>query len=758
MLKEFTKKIFTRYGLTEEEIKIYLVYLRVPRATISEVYFAFEGVEEEEENPLDYDRVEEITNKLVEIGFLKEIEGIIKRYIPLEPFFELFTTESETFRDEIANIKDRSLTDQSNRFEKLESIQNNSIQEVQDAVENQVKAFFSDSDVKIENKENRINRGKEKFNDTEKGLESNIHSIMDNLNGDLKNISENFVNENETEINSTKNNLTRLISDLLGDFSSRVDNLETELKRELDDHVDRHKTIAGELKPKMELTLEKYLDRMDKIINDLKERVATLLNQHIDHLKNTTDILQEDLKSTFDERHDIVAKQTTDFKNGVVQLIDNLLEISNRFSDLSEDLASRGSAFKSLFLGKHKKYKARYAQVKEDILTYSKPLKEDFVNESETFISTNLETTGEIKNDVTGIMNTENSQLASETTDLNKKAQDEINAQLENLAGDLAGEIDDTLQSGVDDCSDTTVKLKDSVEKSLTEHQRKYDDSIKQHQDDSLRHYTDFDSKIKRKNETWVSDVNGQFDGAKKNVSEKIDGQISFWEQESTDMNQNLTDLLEDHKTKYQENAKTLENSLSATTRDTTQNTKDAIADFTLEFMNSIDDANELAETNEEKLMDIFEASKEIPEISEVTTWHTVGRDALISSIKDAVYRVKSSIIIVTPVPVPEVLQVISEYAYQKKSARFMLTSNFDMNQYGNIIGKMKQLGNIQFRQLSQEGEYYAVTRDAEEVIIAPHSTKESEMISIVSNQDAYARLYSQFIGPIFQANSRPIK
>jgi uncharacterized protein YukE len=754
MLKEFTEEIFTRYGLTKEDIEVYLVYLKVPRATVSEVYFSFD----EEEDEIEYQRVIDITNKLVEKGFLKEVEGIVTRYIPLEPYFELFYNESETFRDEIADIKDRVLTDQSNRFEKLEGIQNRSIEKVENAVSEQIKYFFEDSDVKNKNKENRINNTKKKFTDTEKNLETNLHSIMDSLNSDLKNISNSFVQNNENEINQTKDDLQGLISELLEDFSSRINGLETEIKKDLDEHVDRHKTIAGELKPKMELILEKYLDRMDKIIKELKEKIETLLGRHIEHLRNTTEVMQEDLKKTFDNKHSEVRKQTTKFKDRTVQLIDNLLEISDRFTDLSDDLASRGSAFKALLFGQHKKYKARYAQVKEDILTYSKPLKEDFISESEGFIETDDSTTEEVKSELTEIISKENNKLSGETTDLNQEAQQKVDAQLENLATDLNTEIDETLQSGIDDCADTTVKLKDSAEKSFKEHNDKYDESITRHKDESLRHYTEFDAEIKRKNENWVKDVDYKFNDSKRNVSDKINGHITEWDSESAELNSNLSNMLEDHKTKYKENATELQNSLSNTTKENTQNTKDAIADFTLEFMNSIDDATEKAEANEEKLMDIFQASKAIPEIAKITTWHTVGREALVSAIKDAVYRTKSSIIIVTPIPVPEVLQVISEYAFQKKAARFMLTSNFDMDQYGNIIGKMKQLGNIQFRQLAQAGDYYAVTRDAEEVIICPNTDKETEMISIISNQDQYAKLYSQFIGPIFQANSRPIK
>ncbi|MFX0067318.1 MAG: hypothetical protein ACFFC7_34780, partial [Candidatus Hermodarchaeota archaeon] len=215
---------------------------------------------------------------------------------------------------------------------------------------------------------------------------------------------------------------------------------------------------------------------------------------------------------------------------------------------------------------------------------------------------------------------------------------------------------------------------------------------------------------------------------------------------------------LKDHKNKYKENAETLQNSLSNTTRDTIQNMKDAIADFTLHFMNSIDDTTEIAETNEIKLKDIHTASSSVPKIAQVNTWHTVGRTALIAAVKDAIYRTKSSIIIVSPVVIPEILQLISEFAYQRKAARFMITSKFDMETYGSIIKKMMQLGNIQFRNLTGAGDFFAVTRDAEEVILAPLTKKDSEIVSVISNQEQYSKLYSQIIGPVFQANSRPIR
>ena len=79
-LKEFTKEIFTRYGFTENDIKVYLCYLRTPRATISEAHLSLE------EGTMEYDEAVKITEMLVEKGFLIKVEGIVDRYVPFKSF------------------------------------------------------------------------------------------------------------------------------------------------------------------------------------------------------------------------------------------------------------------------------------------------------------------------------------------------------------------------------------------------------------------------------------------------------------------------------------------------------------------------------------------------------------------------------------------------------------------------------------------------------------------------------------------------
>ncbi|MHA1804874.1 MAG: hypothetical protein ACTSU4_10150 [Promethearchaeota archaeon] len=831
-LKEFSKEIFTRYGLNDQQIRIYLGYLRVPRATPSQVYLMFS-----EEDGIDYETVVETTNFLEEKGFLKKIEGAISglnRYIPLEPYFELFVNESAGFREEIAKIKDDILIEQSTQFSRLDEVQQEKVGEIDSTVRTQISEFFKDADNKnaevknilkekndffsATNKtiENKLHKNLENTHselkgdiqglDTElssisethknslKSLEQKLHEVKDLLNADLKNISKAFVEENEKEINSAKEGISNMVAEMLKDFNERTKDLEIELKKNLEEHVERHASIANELKPQMEQILDKYLERMEKIVTDLKKQISKLLKTHENQIQNFTNALETNLKAKIEKRHEILVEQTTNFKNTTLRLIDNLLEHANRFTDFSEDMAKKGF----FWIGKKQKYKERNEGVIRDVLTYTKPMRESFTTECNEYMDQTRATNSELKNEISTTLSTENEKIFKETEQLNDDAQRSIEAQLEILATDMASEIDTTLQKGVKDCSDTTVKLKDSLESTLSQYNKQHGEEMRRHEETTLRHYTNFDKDIKIKNEDWVKDAGVKFSAGKKDVSnlvesiisdidnfiskrkkveeerlkkirtdfddskafvtENINSQITTWNEASADMESQLENLLNAHKTTCQENASTLQKQLTETIGSTINAEKDIFSDFNANFIKAINDATDIAETNEEKLKEIYRASAAIEEPTKITTWHTVGMKALISNIKDMIYRVKSSIIIVLPEVIPEILKFVSEIAYQKKAARFMLTSNFDLSVYGPILNKMKLLGNIQFRQLGTPGEYYAVTRDAEEVIIAPATKDEAQLISMVSTQESYAKLYAQFIGPIFTANSRPIR
>jgi hypothetical protein len=970
LVKNQIKEIYTEYGLSDEEFETYLVYLGNPQITVSETAGIMEKEEVEDEGLLD--RVKVITEKLEKTNFIKKLPGKIgamDRYIPLEPYLEMFNKKSGVFRDEISTIKDNVLADQSSRFENLEGIEKNAVGSIDTAVNTQVEDFFKVSDSHDVDKKTVIENANKRFTDTSKALEGaiqtttfaardrftetsktlekslqdilfkgrdryettsktletdlhkhidddyelfknevnardtdaikgwddnsakftgdntalnteldtfsgahntqtkalegNLHKVIDDLNGKLKGIADGFKSKYDGGIQEQKNTINKIVDDLLKDMVSRVQKIEMECKKDLDGHVDHHKEHAENLKPKLDEILDKYILRFKDVLEDLKGQISTVLSTHEEHVAKTTTDLKDQLNNKIGSRQEQLIGQVKTFEKNTVILIDNLKDISDKMTELGKVLAGRGSAWKALFLGKHKVYQEQYDEIKERVSKISGSMKEDFENSTANYIDETAKTSKQLQGEVVEITAKENNGLKSESESLDKKQKETIDAELEGIAADLSKETDATLKHNIDHCKETTVKLKDSLENSLHTHQEEYDIAINKHRQNGLKHYDESNANVEKDVTDWYasmdsdqkrakSDITGEtenqirdtndhlkktkdknvdhsrdferdvkdvkanqrrifddqlrqvledFKNCKTNISEKInaeidlikgettemdtlehqkldeqielfkgevatldekqhkdiDGQIELFSTECKETEDKLHVMLEDHKAKYQENATNLQQGLTKTVKDNIQNVKDAIADFTLNFMNSIDESNELSESNEEKLNIINMAAKNVNQLGDSATWHVFGHKALLASIVDAMWRVKSTITIITPTVEPKILETMSQVAYKKKSARFLYTTAWDIQTFGGIIEKMKVLGNIQFRNLKGANDFFAMSRDSEEIVLCPETKNPKDMISIVSIQDGYAQIFSSFIYPIFQSKSRPI-
>nr|MDO8114617.1 helix-turn-helix domain-containing protein [Candidatus Sigynarchaeota archaeon] len=843
--------IFTQYGLLENEVKVYIGYLGMPQATVSQIMSLLE---------MDYDTVKKITDKLEKEKFLKKIEGKIERYIPLEPFFILFAGQSKKFRDEISVIKDSVLADQSKKYDELDGIASKAKGDIEKSVADQQSQFNADANDQGTVATSTITKARDRFEETSKKLELEVHATLDKnfdtfkadsndleseisakwsahsakFSGDNKTLNDKLTqiqtrlktdsSNLEKSLHTTmdalnnqagdhttkgKNDINKLVDALLTDFDARLKALDKEVKVQMDAHVDNHKQHADGVKPRMDEILQKYLDRMNDVVEDLKKRITDILNKHVGHVKATTDNMGKDVTSTLSDKQANYVKKVEDFEYKTKLLIDNLVDISSQLADVSKFLGSRGSAFKALFTGQHTHWKEVYEAVKERVAKLGVEIKGQFDSETKDYIDATNGMTNNLNENVKSILAKENDGLKDESGKLDKFAQETVNAELQDLATNLSNETLQTMQTNIQHCKDTTGKLKTSVESSLNSHQGNFNTALNGHRSGVLAFNDDFRKKFNTdtgtsknavstditKNKKVIDDYHGDAtsmhtdaasifsgdteemkakqteiykerinkilgdkDEAKVKTSNMLDEQIGLFKSECKEMNSNLLSMLDDHKDRFKDVSGKMETSNKATVDETIQKIKDSIADFTLTFMNKIDDAFSQAEKTEEKLTEIHNAAHAVRPIEPIKTWHLIGKAGLITYLKDVIWRTKSSIIIVTPVVVPEILELIAQVAYERKAQKFFLTTHWDLGQYGDIIKKMSVLGNVQFRQLKTAGEYWAVTRDAEEIMLAPETTKDNDLVCVISDQEGYAKLYSQFIGPMFQANSQPLK
>ncbi|MHA1376195.1 MAG: toll/interleukin-1 receptor domain-containing protein [Promethearchaeota archaeon] len=90
----------------------------------------------------------------------------------------------------------------------------------------------------------------------------------------------------------------------------------------------------------------------------------------------------------------------------------------------------------------------------------------------------------------------------------------------------------------------------------------------------------------------------------------------------------------------------------------------------------------------------------------------------------------KSSIVIIFPTIIPEILQFIPETAYKDKNVEFVLIGNWS-NRYFSIVMKMKELGNILVRELQIPVKYFILMEDNKEFILISEYIDEDNILGL---------------------------
>lgn len=117
----------------------------------------------------------------------------------------------------------------------------------------------------------------------------------------------------------------------------------------------------------------------------------------------------------------------------------------------------------------------------------------------------------------------------------------------------------------------------------------------------------------------------------------------------------------------------------------------------------------------------------------------------------------QTSIHIILPLVFPEFLRDVSEHAYKKKEANFIVISQWDMIMYGEILSKIVALGNVQIRHSAITETFFGLLRDNKELILTPISNNLEKLLSIRIKVPEIIEFFKQSVFPISGAHSRPI-
>ncbi|MGQ4915620.1 MAG: hypothetical protein ACP6IU_12900, partial [Candidatus Asgardarchaeia archaeon] len=149
-----------------------------------------------------------------------------------------------------------------------------------------------------------------------------------------------------------------------------------------------------------------------------------------------------------------------------------------------------------------------------------------------------------------------------------------------------------------------------------------------------------------------------------------------------------------------------------------------------------------------------WENATKVPSTIAEKTWHIVGKEAIINRIIDMLRRTKSMITVIVPriddIPVDTIKSL-------KKTSKVHVLVDTAGNKQHEVIKELIAMPNVRVWHRPAR-DYYACTRDGEEVLIAPAIGSDKEIVALVSEKEEYVILMHKFVGPMWMASSEELK
>ncbi|MHA1441229.1 MAG: helix-turn-helix domain-containing protein [Candidatus Heimdallarchaeota archaeon] len=760
-LKNVESSLLKQIGFSETEQQVYLTILGIGSGSVGEVYL---------QTGIPLEDIQTTVNDLSSRGYLKKIEGKINRYIAVEPFLKGFLFVEKEFQNDIIGIENSLINVFDSSYEKLilkmDSFKS-SITPIYDKISDELRT--SNEKLKMD-LTNSIYRHADKISglteDFDLMLTDGFSKTFLSISNELSNLSNeiSIILREESDTATTRlqkfEQLTnQTIQDLLEPLDTSMVEFKATVPGELDAILADHraevsalqkgvkettktnlkelgmtiKEVEGEFTAVLtgavsgySVTINNYKKASHDIINEEKAKVDGVVLKLIEIIGNDIDSLSAEsasLKANIDE----IASAGV-FKKPDPALVKQAKESTDKIDTISQRIKT---AYDDA-LNVYKKGIIAGVQtlIKNNDATLAKQLKEGSaqIKALKTKFSTKWTAIAkQNEKDITDSVKDVFKEINPKVVKLSKGALAKVQTHVESLKtkhAEILVPLRDVIFIDLEDCMenlflDTTKRLRlhnDSNNKAL----------------DTIRYLTD-DMKF-----AFKSQVQDELNKPKIIASDMISEYTSTLDSFLTTLNRDQSATLDT----ISANAETFLTSL-----------KDSYTTSSNEISNRL--AAIIYKVNETKTY-LQEITNSVDQIRPVPRPHSMiiyGNQNSMTAVSDMLIRTKSTCTLVVPTLTQDIVDLLIKQI--SKRVRIRVLADVEPFRDEALIAAMKEQGNITIWAYPTR-DFYAVTRDGAEVLLAP-VTREGELTSFLTEQDALVRAIQQIISASFMARSKEV-
>jgi sugar-specific transcriptional regulator TrmB/gas vesicle protein len=759
--KNVTSTLLEQIGFTEEEQKVYFTILGIGTASLGEIYLQTE---------IPFEELQPIVAELTGRGYLKKIKGKINRYIAVEPFLKGFLFVEKDFQNDIIGIENSLINafEQSNDtfarkmdefLKSIPPIFNKVTEELRNANE-ELKMELTDSIYRHSERVEGLSDDlavllRNGFDQVQMDFENELNQLVNDISIILREEQENASSKAEKFEDLTN----KTIEGLLAPLDQAIKEFQETIPPEVKDILDDNKKAVSSLKKDLrKITKEK----MKELRDALKENEKTfndMLKEAIDAYKDVITSYEEQTHSLFESEKENLDEALKKLKDAVGQNIDALAKEANSLQEDIKEMAGYGifkkpsEEFVQEILGKTEKIVKRAEVIQK---AYSDAVKvyqtgiinglEKLIEQSDTQLKEQLKQGSEaIKKLDKKISSSWSKTAKAFSKDLNKTIAEslkESHSKITNTSKLALNIVDQHLGQLRKDQATTLIPLRETVLNDVeTLLENLFYDSTKR-----LRLYNESNQKmmqsiqsiIDNSYHTFTSNVKQALGKSKVIASEMISEYTGKLDDYLTNVDRDKSDTIE----ALNEAGEEFLNSL----KDTSSHASNEISNRLAALVYKVNETRTYLE-------EITDAVDEITPLPRPHSLIVYGNTNVQTAIRDMLLRTRSTCTVVLPTVDEEVTELLSKKI--TKRVRIRILADLDPFDDEALVASLKEKGNISLWQY-QMRDFYAVTRDGAEVLLAP-VTREGELTAFVTEQDALVRAIQQIINASFMARSKEL-
>ncbi len=684
--------LLTRIGFNETDIKVYSATLCLGKVTIGELLVV---------TKLDPLTLIQSAKNLEELGFLKKISGNTPQYFALLPFLkEYIIIERDTLYSvdgivtALKNVKESYHQDKEKFGGSLDIKGDTHIFDIH-IVSGLVKQLLDGLYDRFVTSTDYVENAAATFlkdiqGDVVKHLSAVVeHPLIFSTQLDA------FIKELNAFIKQFHHSADQKGSQLLDSVLENIDETSTNLKQfiinGLDAHTGNHKESLERVPVELDGVLKEQIKQIDDLQDSFIEQYNQVWNQAYSSWTNETRTMVEELSRNINDLFTNQIKQTQQLRRSVEQIDRKINFLTTKIAETLKTVESSSR----INIGKTKKEA-------EDLLIVSRNTVRDLANDlnegglqliDQHVIGLN-EVRDQLKTELDHFLISGDTNIRTKKKQIADNGVEKMNLLPNEVLNAVQNEIEKYASSALESCNQVTDKLKETIEKKLTENEESTNKQIK----DFTKNHTDVIIKLQTNviNELEKSRQDTEKMGnATKSKIQKYIGQFDKVVEEMQQTYSSEVSSLKSDLEKHKENSKTdliaqvneAEEMQINTVVSQVANVVKDVDEVLLKQMDSLLEKAmayyQVVNNREDELKQIDKAASSYNFEGQHNTSIIVGEEAINASITDIAMRAKTSLLIVTPEIDEDLLKEMMQYT---KAHRITLVSNYDIRKHQTIL------------------------------------------------------------------------